>query len=762
MPDGSDTDEEEGLSRRDLLKTTGAVAASSMLPGSVARGERESSVFSLEDLSYQLAFLNRVDWRNASMVQHGIDHITDASWEDLEYNWDHFAAKMATLGRGLISGNGMNDFQKHSASEGYLSTPDDGIGAGVTENGRLSSLFFPHTGFTTHLPYFSHGEGDLDGAKPREGSFAGVHIGEETSWLWDDQFRPDDDTFSYRDGAGMLDIGYENDQLSIDETTYVLPGEGTLVRDYEIENTGDEPIDGSFLYHTQANVNDGQQNFILWSSNQNTLTVDETLHWNDKEGPYELEIGMDEDVTDATITAPFEDVIDELIDLPIGERIVEYLATTAAELTGTDDEFVAVDKDEIDGIYLGGMLETDLDLEPGETDTVSVFLAGGEDPELPDTDDMHERQALAEQYWSQWNEEIDVPDGMTDEEQFRYEQAVRTLGMMHDAETGAVPAAPNIQPMYYPSWIRDASFTSVAMTQAGKDELAKEYLAGFLPTVQEDDGSFKQCYDSEGGFAGIFEIENDQQPIFAWAVHEVYEETGDDQFLEEAWPTVRDALDYTVDSIVDNGLLAATPDYAEMPIDIRQSMFANAFAYRALKDGARMAEELGEDGEKYEEAAETIGDAAYREFIEEPDNGIYTQLTITGGSNNATSIDSPAIWPTEWARDYEVTDQLIGEFTEPTEDCDDEDSIFWDEQLHTDCDNEYKKGWLPGHLTKAAMMYNEGRDELGDQYVADAMAHQNDAGDFVETVEDDEYYFASPLGWSQAAFLLAMDEKYAN
>ncbi len=733
-----DDDSSGTLSRRDFLKGAGAVAGASTLAGSVGRGiGLDDGGLDLEELTYPLRFLSRVEWRNLAMLENGLDYVADATWDDLEYNEQHFRQKIGTLISGLVEGEGMNDFQKYSAAEGYVSSPEDGIGAGVTDNGRLSSLFFPHTGFTTHLPYFAHGSGELDGSKPQEGSFAGIRLDDEVSWLWEDEVISGE-PFSYREDAGMLDVGYAYDDLSIDETTYVLPGEEALVREYDIENVGEEPVDGSFLYYTQANVTDSQQNFILWSSNRNRITADDELRWEDLEGPYDLHVGMDAEVTDSWISAPFTVVLDELVDGPLDDG-AELVTDTAADLAGLDDAVVEVDADVMEGIYLGGTLETDLDLEPGESETVSVYLAGGEEPSLPAPGAGGQDET--EGYWDSFTEDIDVPEGATDTEARRYERAVRTLGMMFDRESGSIPAAPNLQPMYYPSWIRDASFVSVAMAQAGKEDIAKEYLGGFLSEVQENDGSFKQCYDSSGGSAGIFEVENDQQPIYVWAVNEVYEQTGDERFLEQAWPAVEDALEYTMDAVVDNGLLAATPDYAEMPTNIRQSLFANTFAYRALQDGAAMAEVVGEDGDRFRAAAREIGDATYREFFEGADE-FYTVYTISGGTkDDLSSIDSPAIWPTGWAGDYGVRDELIGEFMEETE--------------------EYKNGWVPGHLTKAAMLYAEGEEEIADTFVEDVLPHMNEAGDLVEEVNPDgEYRFASPLGWSQAAYLLAMDEKY--
>lgn len=289
--------------------------------------------------------------------------------------------------------------------------------------------------------------------------------------------------------------------------------------------------------------------------------------------------------------------------------------------------------------------------------------------------------------------------------------------------------------MYYPSWIRDNAFGAVALARMGKPEPAKELLASFCAAVQEADESFKQCYNSRGGFAGVISVENDQQPLFAWAVTEVYRETGDEQFLHRAWPAVKQALDYTIDVIDENGLLEATPDIAEYPSDIHQSLWTNAFAYRGLLDGAMLAEQRGVAGEPYRRAARTIGDAIASELF---DQGSSDQSRLTINEGDVVLCDACAVYPTEWASECDKEDQLVAE-------------LSW--RLESEwCD------WVPACLMTAAMFYSRGEHEQGDELVNEMSSDTTEAGYLVETRnQNGAHYFALPLAWSHAAFIYALD-----
>ena len=673
--------EDTESTRREFLGLMGSMAIPDTAAGEDG-GEGSSLQVNVSELD--LKFPGRIDKSNLRIPLNALSHALGPSVEDYLYGRDHLKHKIQTLYEDLLSEDRTNGFQRAGLSEGTVSTPDDSLVASLTGDGRISYLSVPGAP-STQVPFFAGG----DGLKEMEGSFPGIRKDEETDWLHSHV-----EGFRYREGTSILDITYDIEDLDILESVYVSPGDDTLVREYKVQNRSGEAVSLDFLYHSRLNVNKDIQNFMIWNSSRNKVES--------------IEDGFRQGLVDSDLA-------------------IEVL------MEGSEPEFSSGEKplDGDEGRYIDSRLESRIDLGPGESGSISVRI--GPDPEDGGLSE-------AERYFEEFLEDAELPSGMTIEEEKLYRRVLTTLSGMHDPETGTVSAAPNLQPMYYPSWIRDGAIGTVAMAKAGQEEAAKQFLSGFVPEIQEEDGSFRQCYSDDGEFAGIIELENDQQPIYAWAVSEVYSETGDEEFLEECWPSLEKALDHTVESIQDNGLPAATPDYAEMPSDIRQSMFTAAFAYRGLRDGAQIAEKLGEDGSRYRKASELVGKAAVEEFVEKPEK-VASELTLTGPSADQKAVDSMAVYPAEWPADFGVEEEVVSSLDEV-----DSETV-----------------WIPGKLMKASMLYSRDEYQEADQILEEAMQYRNSAGDLAERIgPGDKSSYASPLGWSQAAFILAMEEKYSS
>lgn len=673
------------------------------------------------------------------MARHALGHLLSPSAQDWLRHRGHVGEG---LGRWLRED--LEATQRPNAEVAFCSTPADGLGAGLTPNGRLSVLLAPTTGAGHQLPYYVTGEGPLLGAPPMAGSFAGIDRGDGPGWLWER-----DVSLAYRGAAGLVDLTYSaaaadgDPRLAVSETAYVAPGSETLVRDFAVEAVDGQARDVEFVYHTRANVNDELQTFSAWRSSPNALTADGELRWRDREGPTELRARLDRPATAS------------------GRR--------AGEDEGRDGE--------VTGTYLEGRLRTSLDVPADGTARVSVLVTAGEQPTW-DRDllgaDQRERQAAAERWWEEWlpaagpgdRSRPASPAGPVDGDPGGPERAnggarpaveresraaatdlvtlrrrsIAVLAALADPASGSLSASPNLQPTYYPTWPRDAAFAAVALARVGKPAPARAVLAEFLPGVQEADGSFRQCYDSAGRFAGVVPVEADQQPLYAWGVREVYRELDDPAFLEATWPTVRDALTYAVENVGADGLLAPTPDVDEYPDAVRQSLWSNAWAYRGLLDGAALAAAVGADPGPFRRAAGLVGESLAREFFRE--DGYVTHRDAGGDHRELHAYDAVAVHPTEWAGNYGEAGRLLADL------------------------RELARGdvrWVPGDLLLATALFRHGEVDLAEAFLERVAAETTAAGHLVEVPADGgtDHHFASPLAWSHAAFLLAMEARAA-
>lgn len=678
----------------------------------------------IEGVGDRLRFLSEVDSKNLWMVPNGVSILSRPSVQDWLYN-----SRLVTdagrrfLDRMVSDPDRMNDFQMYSAEDGFVSTPEDGILAGVTDRGRMSALNAPHTGFTHQVPYFVHGDDDvLEGSKPREGGFLGVRRDGDVSWLWEEDV---DHEMGYRQGTGVLDLEYRADGLEVDEQLYVLPGDGTVVRDFTVRNGSDDRIDTG-VYYMQANANDNPQ-YSIWNSDRNHVEAGEDgVRWAELRGGAlssltgGVELGNEVHMrTDA-----------DVIDSGVNEGALDQLFDEATDQTV--------------GRYVGGFLEFDLDLDPGEETELAVFIDDDGEARAEELDREGRLEETLER-WDQYHADLDTSH-MSDAEAAQYVTSLNALMMISDPESGSISAAPNLQPSYYPSWVRDSSFNAHALALGGQEDAAKRFLAEFCPDVQEPDGSFRQCYDSRGESAGVLDIENDQQPLYIWAVRNVYEMTGDEEFLEGAWPAVEAAADYTADEIAHNGLMNPTHDFAEMPHNIRQSLWTNALAYRGLHDAAVLAEEVGADPEPYRDVAGTgedgISGAIKEEFFDaSEDDPFYTKLTFSGPVSEDNDAYSAAVYPSGWAEDAGVEDVVLDELME----------------YHREGDDGH---WLPSGLMFAASLYEQDRYEEGDVVMERMMEETRPSGNLAEQVEDDGTQTFASLGWSQAMYIIAAEQKY--
>lgn len=750
--DGSTSGDEPGITRRGFLQgvtTTGTFALGALL------GLRRTA-------------LPHMDGTFSRGVIRFLDGMATPSLVDWIYNWEAAAPHLEALGAGFVLRH-HEALQRLNAEEAAVSA--GGMTAGVTRTGRISVISGPYTALGHLSPHFPYDD-DLPrkGAKPWEGMLFGIHQTDRgTAWV-DDLVNGETaiDGYDAPDGTTLL-LSYGNDRFEITETIDGDVTDNAIVRNVTIENAADTTQSGTFVTHAQLNANDDRQFFGLWKSHGNRLVdLGTGVQWRDLEptafedDPVRVTMSMNPDPEHVGIVdvGPFS------TDIAAGEAypVINHFRSTEDGGRVTLDDRGVLDtvvertlgdrgRSRTVGRYLAGALGRGFELEPGESRTFEVRVrAGAGGPPVPavSPDTAIDSSGIPERY---------VPD---------FERAARTVSMLSDPATGGISASPNLHPAYWPVWPRDASINAVAMARTGLLDPAERFFAEYLPSVQEDDGSFKQCYDAIGRFAGMWVTENDQPAIVTWGIGETYremrrrDERRAAEFLRETAPVVERALDYTrgqitgydpawidrtpvaatterFDDAFENGLLRPSYDIAEQFSDMRQSLWTNVWAAAGLRSGARIAEELAglSGADRYRDAARYVEDAIEREFF--GGGRYYTAIGAHGKYYNGRTYNAAALW-TGWANRYGYADALADDLLDV-----------------------YRKDdgyWIPGALLLATGLAHGGRRREAVAIIDDAVRHTTHGGYLAEAVDGGDRQFASPLGWASAQLVHALAELY--
>jgi hypothetical protein len=138
-----------------------------------------------------------------------------------------------------------------------------------------------------------------------------------------------------------------------------------------------------------------------------------------------------------------------------------------------------------------------------------------------------------------WYTSVDLPAGLPDDLGPTYRKALSVMRVNTCQAEGQIRhrwTTPDRWPHRW-MWLHDSAYHSVGHVYHFPD-LAKEMLAAVFDT-QESDGRIALLMQPDGNFPDI-----SQSPILAWAVRQVFEATGDRDFLAELYPKIKAYLTY--------------------------------------------------------------------------------------------------------------------------------------------------------------------------------------------------------------------------
>jgi glucoamylase len=191
-----------------------------------------------------------------------------------------------------------------------------------------------------------------------------------------------------------------------------------------------------------------------------------------------------------------------------------------------------------------------------------------------------------------------------------YERSLLVFDALADRETGAVIAAPELDPDFVHSggygfvWARDLAFLVLAFLAARRRDLVEGALR-WLPGAQEQAGLWLQRHWTDGSLAPSWNAHQlDETGTVLFAYEAAWRELRDETLDAGLWPSTRRAADFLLGSIEAQGIPCETADLWE------ERDGCHAYTAAATVGGLRAAASFARRHEP--ELADTYGAAAER------------------------------------------------------------------------------------------------------------------------------------------------------
>ncbi len=280
---------------------------------------------------------------------------------------------------------------------------------------------------------------------------------------------------------------------------------------------------------------------------------------------------------------------------------------------------------------------------------------------------------------SHWKARIDplrLPDSDDSELLAFCKRTLVNLLVGTDRNTGAIVASLSRQPAYGEDWPRDGAFFNAALDAAGLHDLVTQRLLKYAqwqrkepsaaepiidpaPPPDPDDpstlmypaGAWEMNYFADGMTGGFirFEIDNTAFLLWNYAYHAGYieDESAREQYLNDVWPTVKDAADLLTRWRDASTGLPAPANENDNPA-YTATLFGAGPIFAALNGATKISRQLGheDDAIKYENRASELRQAIQTHLIDEDTGFLLERRNISGHpGSNLHAASSTAIWP---------------------------------------------------------------------------------------------------------------------
>lgn len=528
----------------------------------------------------------------------------------------------ANWGLGVIAGAFGHDVNAQGNNQTALIVGNSRMLANIDFDGRISGFYFPTVGSYNHVPYLSEVS---DWVEPFQGAYGGIKRGDNYYWFRDRRYW-NAPTITYppitTSKAPIAEITYAGTGACLGTTVsqkayIVYDNDGTspnnlLILDFAVTGNACAPsITGAqFAFYSRFNPNNTNQMFKKWTASPNVrvcgadrlMMQPETIPILDGDSPYTIDL---EAMNSAGTRLIMTDCTPGILLLEDAQRIVDDTICYPEGVIGSIAEWDLPSSRRIIVAIAGGTIDD----ASGSTAL--------DDAERITPSTLEIRTGTS---WSEWISGLS--DGMTSAWRDRFERWLITMKMLADDETGAIIAAPSLEPTFYYSWPRDGTFQAVAYILAGKSDVAAKFFDFlFGPNVKLSNHSWVQAYSSLDdtvthlGLPDLFNVnvEQDQPPTVLWGLWVYWGTNSNNLPSGVTKQQIIDVANYVLSQRCNNnGLITPSIDWHENPMkDIGQSLYTNAAAYAGLLAAAEMVEDVfSGDAVKFRDAAREIRESA--------------------------------------------------------------------------------------------------------------------------------------------------------
>ena len=622
----------------------------------------------------------------------------------------------------------------------------------ITCRGELVRLFWPNIDYPQHI----------------ESMHAGLFFnGQQYSTLWLDgeNFRHSQ---KYIKDTNILETVCEDISvgLRVTQTDYVLPYADILVRNFKIENLSYQERDMGFVLYSCGMTSNQHLGSILFDFQSDALI-------NYRHNYY---------ISIASLTESYQ--------FQLGGNAFESARSTY--LNGYDSI----------GMMNDGALSWQLgEIKPGDSKIFTLFICASHTLngvkkliQKFKKSDIQESYEKTRKYWLDFLKSAKQLKSGREDIDGLYRRSLLVFKLMSDEETGGLLAAPEIDEnftrcgRYAYCWGRDAAFITSALDKCGLIDAVDKFFK-WAANVQEEDGSWQQRYHMDGNLAPSWGMQIDEVGTIVWGMHKHYEVTGNIEFLENIWESVRKAVNFMV-SYIDPETQLPGLSYDLWEERLGEHTYSSAAVYSGIMAGVKIAETLSRPERETVGWIETAGKIkdAMEKVLWKEEYGHFLRSVRTKlnpwGSEYSDRTTVVKVNPKGYKREVTLEDStidvsLIGvsvpfEVFSPDDPRVIKTVEIIEERLHTPAvggikryeNDNYIGGnpWVVATLWVALYYIRRGNFDKAQSYLDWVVRAQTSLGLLPEQIDKEtgNPAWVIPLTWSHAMFVLTAFELYGE